>query len=319
MLPKPPPREGSLGFLYIPPFRVQGTSVAGEATVVQAPELDLCFDMGVCPRAVLPSKVVAITHGHMDHIGGLAYFCSQRNFQGMGEASIVCDERIEGPLRAMLRGYIELERQEMPFRITPLAPEQDVEIKNNIRLRGFPVEHAGPSFGYTVVERRSKLREEYAGLPQEKLRELKERGETITRTLEVPLIANLGDTLPGPWLIRDDVRTAQIVICECTFVEPDHRDRARVGQHMHLEDVIEWLPTLQCEALILTHLSRRSNIGSARKILRERVDPELADKVHFLMDHRANRQRYERQLEEAHRREEERLAKTGQAPPQEDE
>ena len=34
MLPKPPPREGNLGFLYIPPYRVQGLSVAGEAMMV---------------------------------------------------------------------------------------------------------------------------------------------------------------------------------------------------------------------------------------------------------------------------------------------
>src|SRR5262249_6057583 len=73
MIPKPPPREGSLGFLYLPPFRIQGTSIAGEATCIQVPELDVCFDMGACPRAVLSSRVVAVSHGHMDHIGSLAY------------------------------------------------------------------------------------------------------------------------------------------------------------------------------------------------------------------------------------------------------
>src|SRR4051812_27259535 len=50
MIAKPPPREGSMGFLLLPPYRVQGTSVAGESTCVQIPELDICFDMGQCPR-----------------------------------------------------------------------------------------------------------------------------------------------------------------------------------------------------------------------------------------------------------------------------
>ena len=71
MIPKPPPREGSLGFYYIPPYRVQGFSIAGEVTTIQIPELDVCFDMGQCPRAALSAKYCAISHGHMDHIGGL--------------------------------------------------------------------------------------------------------------------------------------------------------------------------------------------------------------------------------------------------------
>ena len=46
MLPKPPPREPSLGFLYLPPYRVPGISIAGEATAIQIPQLDLCLHMG---------------------------------------------------------------------------------------------------------------------------------------------------------------------------------------------------------------------------------------------------------------------------------
>ena len=45
MLPKPPPRGPRTGFIYEPPYRIQGESVAGEHTVVQIPELGLNFDM----------------------------------------------------------------------------------------------------------------------------------------------------------------------------------------------------------------------------------------------------------------------------------
>ena len=308
MIPKPPPREGSLGFLYVPPFRVQGLSVAGESTCVQIPELDVCFDMGACPRALLASKYVAISHGHMDHVGGLAYYCSQRVFQGMGTGAIICHKRMEPAIHRMMSGYVDLEQQETSYEVFALEPEGELEIKNNIFLRMFEVDHANPSAGYTIYERRSKLRDEYVGLPQEKLRELKSRGVEITRILQIPLVAYLGDTLPGPWLVRDDVRTAQVIISECTFVDDDHVSRAKVGKHMHLSDVIEWLPTLECDALVLTHLSRRSNIGFARKILRKRVKPEHVEKVQFLMDHRTNRERYQQQADEAAQREAERLA-----------
>jgi len=300
MIPKPPPREGALGFLYHPPFRVQGVSVAGEATCVHVPELDVCFDMGVCPRAALPSKHCAINHGHMDHIGGLAYYCSQRRFQGMGDASIVCDERIAPGIRKMFEGFWELEGQKTPYTLTPLKPEQEFPLKNNVVMRGFHTDHTAPSMGYTVIEKRSKLKEQYAGLPQEKLRELKERGEEITRTLDIPLVAFLGDTLPGPWLVREDVRTAKIVICECTFIEPDHKQRAVIGKHMHIDDIAEWLPVLEAEMLVLTHVSRRTNMNYARKRLREVAESEgHTNRVHFLMDFRQNRARYEQQLADA--------------------
>ncbi len=299
MLPKPPPREGSLGFLYIPPWRVQGFSVAGEVTCVQIPELDLCFDMGQCPRAALSSKYVALSHGHMDHAGGLAYYCSQRRFQGMGDGTIICDERIAPAVQRMMAGFVELENQRTPYELVALKPEQTFEIKNNIVLRPFETEHTCPSFGYAVVERRSKLRPEFADFPQEKLRELKDRGVEITRTLEIPLVAYLGDTAPGPHLIREDVRKAQIIITECTFFDPEHRARARVGMHLHAQDVAEWLRVAECKAMVLIHVSRRTDLGAARKRLAQLAGDQAASRVFFLMDARTNRERYERQLAEA--------------------
>ena len=155
----------------------------------------------------------------------------------------------------------------------------------------------------------------FGGEPaQEKLRELKERGVEITRTLEIPLIAYLGDTQPGPHLVREDVRKAQIVICECTFFEPDHKDRAKVGMHMHVDDIAEWIRVLECQNLIIVHVSRRTDLGYARKRLAQAVGEELEKKVLFMMDFRTQRTRYEQQEAEA-RAMEAKLAARTPAPP----
>ena len=304
MIPRPPPRDGSLGFLYLPPFRIQGYSVAGEATSINIPEMDVCFDMGMAPRSALAAKFCALSHGHMDHVGGLAYWCSQRNFQGMGPGTIVCDARIENDVRGMMDGFQSLERQRTPYELIPLEHEQEIQIKNNIMLRAFHTEHTAPSCGYVIIEKRTKLKEHLVGLPQEKLRDMKQSGEEIVNHLEVPLLAYTGDTLPGAHLLRDDVRNAQIIISECTFFEPDHKERAKVGMHMHVDDLVEWLKVAQCEHMVVVHLSRRTHLGQARKQLIQQAGKELADKVHFLMDHRNNRIRYEEQAEEARKLEE---------------
>jgi ribonuclease Z len=195
----------------------------------------------------------------------------------------------------MMDGYVDLERQRTPYEVIPLQPDQPLEIKNNFLLRGFETEHTCPSFGYVVSEKRTKLKPEYADHPQEKLKELKDRGVAITRAFEIPLVTFTGDTVPGPHLLREDVRKSQIIISECTFFEPEHKDRAKVGMHMHLDDVAEWLRILECQHLVLVHVSRRTDMQMARQRIAQVAGAKAVEKVHFLMDYRANRARYEAQ------------------------
>lgn len=296
MIPNEPPRRPQLGFLYLPPYRVQGLSVAGEQSVVQVPELDVCFDIGLCPRAALTSNYVALTHGHMDHAAGLAYYFSQRHFQGMGVGTVVCHPSLEEPIHGLMKAWVPIEAQRTPYKVIPLGDSQQVEVKNHIFLRAFETRHTVPSSGFVVVEQRSKLRPEFQGVPQEKLVQLKQSGTQITQTLEIPLVCYTGDTAMGPHFDRPDVRGAKILITECTFLEAKDRGRANVGKHLHLDQIVELLDKSAAEAVVLTHLSRRTQMTAVRKEVDAAIPAEHRDRVFLLMDGRTNRRRYDEQL-----------------------
>ncbi|MEM8739022.1 MAG: MBL fold metallo-hydrolase [Planctomycetota bacterium] len=299
MLPKEPPRRPQLGFLYVPPFRVEGISIAGEESCVHLPEFDVAFDIGLCPRAALSSNYVALTHGHMDHAAALSYYFSQRSFQGMGTGKVICPKSLVMPIHRLMEAWVDIEGQRTPYELIGLEPGEEQEIKNNHVLRAFETVHTVPSLGYTLLEKRSKLKEEFAGLPQERLVELKKKGEEISQTLMIPLVCYTGDTAWGKHFDRDDVLNAKVLITECTFIEAGQRKRAGIGKHLHLDHILDLLERSTAESVILTHLSRRTHIGLVRRALDQQIPAEHRGRVHVLMDNRTNRERYERQAMEA--------------------
>jgi ribonuclease Z len=298
MLPRKPPRSGQLGFLYLPPYRVQGISIAGEQTAVHIPELDVAFDVGLCPRPVLSSPYIALTHGHMDHVAGLPYYFSQRVFQKMGTGTCICHEEIAGSVQAMMGGWVDLEKQHTPHNIIPIKHDGEYQIKPNIVLKAIEARHTVPALSYVVMEHRKKLLEKFAGLPQHELRQLKIDGNEITHTLKIPLVACTGDTEIGDHLFRPEFVQAPVVITECTFFEEEHKKRAAVGKHLHIDNLVELLRVWKAEHVVITHTSRRTTLDNIRSIMDKKIGPDDAHRVHLLMDHRANRLRYEQQTEQ---------------------
>ena len=55
-------------------IKILGFSLAGEETVVAVPEYNVCFDIGRAPREVISIDNVCLSHGHMDHAAGVAYW-----------------------------------------------------------------------------------------------------------------------------------------------------------------------------------------------------------------------------------------------------
>lgn len=265
-------------------FHVVGYSVAGEETVVQIPEMNVCFDIGRAPYFALTSDYVCITHCHMDHIAGLGYYLSQRAFQGMKTGNVVVPRELERPIDNLLRSWRDVERQGTPYSIIPMSAGQMYEVRRDFGIRAVQSHHGGVSLAYVLISIREKLKPEYMGKTGPELARMKAEGVEIQYRLEVPMVAFLGDTTAGPVFDHPDVQNAQVLVTECTFFDSDHKLKAKAGKHLHVDHLIEQLPKLKNEFIVLTHVSRRTGIRRARGILKKKIGTEAMKRILFLMD-----------------------------------
>lgn len=274
-------------------LRIVGYSAGGEETYFVLPEYRIAFDVGRAPREVLGADHVFLTHGHMDHAAGLAYYFSQRMFIDNPPGNLYVPQGLRPAIQKLLALWAEIDGKEPPGNIYEAIAGQDIALRRDLVVRPFAVNHPcrGPdrrslaTLGYALVEIRRKLRDEFQGLSGPEIVAQKKSGVEVTRRIELPLVAYCGDTAPGPFLELDCVRRSRVLLLECTFFEAEHRGRARAGAHMHLDDVRELLPRLENERILLTHMTRRTSIADARAHLRRALGEPGDRRVSFFMEH----------------------------------
>lgn len=261
-----------------------GYSMAGEESVICVPEFNVGFDFGRGPRELMTIDHVCLSHGHMDHAAGIAYYFSQRFFLGIAPGTVILHKSLVGPVERLMQVWMEIEGHVSPGKLVGIEPGEDVVIRRDLVVRPFLVAHRSTSLGFAVLERRHKLKAEFAGLSGPQLVELKKKGVEIEHNIEIPRVTYCGDTTAGAYLHRDDVKNAEVLLLECTFFDDEHIERARAGRHFHVRELVEVLPSLNCPHIVITHVTRRTNLVEAKAILARHLRRDILERITFLMD-----------------------------------
>ena len=276
----------NLARIEIDNLEIIGYSIAGEETVVAMPQLDVCFDIGKAPDQIIPINNVLLTHGHMDHAAGLAYYLSQRNFCGISAGTILAPQNLLGPMRDIIDAWSKLDGSIIPAKLVGVKPGDEYQIKPNLVARAFPTKHTNGSVGFAVIEKRKKLKPEYSGLSGPQIVELKKQGTEIDYQLEFPIVTYLGDTQYVDFSQLQYIVDSKILIAECTFYEGEHTDRAKAGRHMHVDELAMLLADLNNEHIVITHTTQRTPMHEIRRTLSKAMPKDIYDKVTLLMSRR---------------------------------
>lgn len=220
---------------------------------------------------------ILITHGHLDHILGLAgLFSTFTRWETLEDVEILAGKWTLERIDALLYGVRVIPKgKDNPVNVSlrPIQPGVVFET-DDFSVTAFPVSHRGPDcFGYAFQEksRRPFLPEKAKalGVPPGPLRKNLVAGQPITlengKTIQPDEV--LGDELPGARLVHigdagrtDDIfeacKGADALVIEATYLE-EERTMAKEFAHLTARQSAELARDAGVSNLILTHISRR--------------------------------------------------------------
>ncbi|QDT47030.1 ribonuclease Z [Symmachiella dynata] len=261
---------------------IEGYSRAAVQSYWRIPELKLGFDLGGSPWEFMGTSTFFVSHCHLDHLAAIPVYVARRRMMKMEPPTIYLPADMVDQVRRMLQAWQRLDRGRMLCELVGVRPGDEFEISREHVVTVFQTVHTVSSVGFIVWDRRRKLKAEYQGLSGDQIRDLRMKGEDVTREIRYPLVCYTGDTAPPG--LDNDVATyeARVLITEMTFFRPEHRkEKIHKFGHMHLDDLIARAEKFQNELIIVAHFSTRYHEKEIRRAVEKRLPAKLKERFHL--------------------------------------
>jgi len=194
----------------------------------------------------------------------------------MGESTYLVPAAVARDVEELFNAAGRLDGQVIPRQVVPLSPGEDFQIAKHRWVRPFETYHRVPSQGYTVWERRHRLREEFHGLPGARLGELRKSGVSIDETQEVALLSFTGDTRIEVLERTPELQRTEVLVMETTFLDDRVSvEGARSTGHIHLDEVLQRAELLPRGEVVMSHFSARYTDQEVQGIVQKRLPDEL--------------------------------------------
>src|SRR5262245_40985277 len=259
---------------------IEGYSRAAVQSYWRIPELKIGFDLGAQPWDFMGTPTWLVTHTHLDHVAALPVYVARRRMMKMEPPTIYVPAEAVEDVRRLLRVMQRLDRGRQVCTLHGVSPGDEIELSRENVVTVFRTAHTIPSVGYVVWDRRNKLKEEYHGLPGEKIRDLRLSGVGVTREVRLPLVCYTGDTSPAGLDGYPPAFEAKLLITEMSFIRPNHRrEKIHKFGHMHLDDFLERADRFKNEVIVCAHFSTRYHPNEVRRILDAKLPESLKQRV----------------------------------------
>ena len=237
------------------------------------------FDLGRGPDAAVGVSHVFVTHAHLDHAAGIAFYAGQRQLHQLPGGRVWVPAAAAEGFRDILRTWEQLTNTRFDeIEIRGMAAGETARIGRTLEVRAHAATHRVAANAYEVLEIRHRLKEE--GLSQE---EIQRRRAEVIETYREPLLFYTGDTDRGILESCDALYRAEVLMIECSFVADGHRERAARYRHIHFDDIADFAERFENDLIVLTHFSRRYSRAEIRDEIARRCPAVLRERLRLAL------------------------------------